>query len=282
MGLREHFSVQWQQALTHNVILLWPRGLTAMFKVLFIWACIYPAVSIDLSVGDGPVNTEISVKVYPKRWPLHGSDLSPTTASDKANHNIYTSMLQCNKCIENSSKFTVTTRERKTDKETSFQRDLGCCDALRAAGCGKNAEKKSCETPTWATAMNNLTGSQRRALLCPNEACCDKLDETPHHTLRCSMFCLTFWRWIRWAQHKNVYSPKPEKMKIIFRWTYWLGNGNTVFYLYSCHRLVCSSKYTKTQSRQLLVTSKQNKPKALFMQDVPFTEVTFSFENSSR
>lgn len=35
-----------------------------------------------------------------------------------------------------------------------------------------------------------------------------------------------------------------------------------------------SSKHTKMQSQQLLVTSKQNKPKVLFMQDVPFTEVT--------
>lgn len=38
----------------------------------------------------------------------------------------------------------------------------------------------SCETQTWATSMNNLTCSQRRAvqLRCPNEVCCNKLDKT--------------------------------------------------------------------------------------------------------
>ncbi len=48
-------------------------------------------------------------------------------------------------------------------------------------GCSENAGAETCcETPTWAPSMNNLTASQRTAVLLrrPNEACCNKLDET--------------------------------------------------------------------------------------------------------
>lgn len=45
--------------------LIMTSGLTEMFTVPFI--CIYASVSIDLSVRDGSVNTEIPVKIFPKR-----------------------------------------------------------------------------------------------------------------------------------------------------------------------------------------------------------------------
>lgn len=127
-----------------------------MPAVTYICIHLY-TVSIDLSDRDGPVNTEISVETFrKKKKKVTDKAISPVT------------MLILSRCnVRNVFKIVCGLFSKEADEERHhFRGNWVVVTPQGQQGCSKSAgEETSCETSTWATAMNNLTASGK-------ESCC--------------------------------------------------------------------------------------------------------------